>query len=29
MSRRGDCWDTAVVESFFATLTTELVADAT
>jgi transposase InsO family protein len=29
MSRRGDCWDNAVVESFFATLKTELVADAT
>jgi putative transposase len=28
MSRRGDCWDNAVVESFFATLKTELVADA-
>jgi len=27
-SRRGDCWDNAVVESFFATLKTELVADA-
>jgi transposase InsO family protein len=27
MSRRGDCWDNAVVESFFATLKTELVAD--
>jgi transposase InsO family protein len=26
MSRRGDCWDNAVVESFFATLKTELVA---
>ena len=25
MSRRGDCWDNAVVESFFATLKTELV----
>jgi transposase InsO family protein len=24
MSRRGDCWDNAVVESFFATLTKEL-----
>ena len=24
MSRRGDCWDNAVVESFFATLKTEL-----
>lgn len=28
MSRRGDCWDNAVVESFFATLKWELVADA-
>ena len=28
-SRRGDCWDNAVVESFFATLKTELVPDAT
>jgi len=28
MSRRGNCWDNAVVESFFATLKTELVADA-
>lgn len=27
-SRRGDCWDNAVVESFFATLKTELVQDA-
>jgi transposase InsO family protein len=27
MSRRGDCWDNAVVESFFATLTKELLAD--
>ena len=26
MSRRGDCWDNAVVESFFATLKTELIA---
>ena len=25
MSRRGNCWDNAVVESFFATLKTELV----
>jgi putative transposase len=25
MSRRGDCWDNAVVESFFATLKTELI----
>ena len=24
MSRQGDCWDNAVVESFFATLKTEL-----
>ncbi len=28
MSKRGDCWDNAVVESFFATLKTELVNDA-
>jgi transposase InsO family protein len=28
MSRKGDCWDNAVAESFFATLKTELVADA-
>jgi transposase InsO family protein len=28
MSRRGDCWDNAVVESFFATLKLELVYDA-
>ena len=28
MSRKGNCWDNAVVESFFATLKTELVADA-
>ena len=27
MSRIGDCWDNAVVESFFATLTKELLAD--
>lgn len=27
MSRRGNCWDNAVVESFFATLKTELVAE--
>jgi putative transposase len=27
-SRRGDCWDNAVVESFFATLKTELVHEA-
>jgi putative transposase len=26
MSRKGDCWDNAVAESFFATLKTELVA---
>lgn len=26
MSRKGDCWDNAVVESFFATLTKELLA---
>ena len=26
MSRRGDCWDNATVESFFATLKRELVA---
>ena len=25
MSRRGDCWDNAVMESFFKTLKTELV----
>ena len=25
MSRKGDCWDNAVVESFFATLKFELV----
>ena len=25
MSRRGDCWDNAVVESFFASLKLELV----
>ena len=24
MSRKGDCWDNAVTESFFATLETEL-----
>ncbi len=24
MSRKGDCWDNAVVESFFSTLTAEL-----
>jgi transposase InsO family protein len=28
MSRRGDCWDNAIVESFMATLKWELVADA-
>ena len=28
MSRKGNCWDNAVVESFFATLKTELVTDA-
>jgi transposase InsO family protein len=28
MSRRGDCWDNAVMESFFATFKTELVDDA-
>ena len=27
MSRTGDCWDNAVVESFFATLTKELLND--
>ena len=27
MSRKGDCWDNAVAESFFATLKTELLAD--
>ena len=27
MSRAGDCWDNAVVESFFATLTKELLGD--
>jgi putative transposase len=27
MSRRGDCWDNAVAESFFATLTKELLID--
>ena len=25
MSRKGDCWDNAVTESFFATLKTELI----
>src|SRR5438094_8191470 len=28
-SRRGDCWDNAVAESFFATLKVELVHEAT
>lgn len=28
MSRKGDCWDNAVVESFFSTLKSELVEDA-
>jgi putative transposase len=28
MSRKGNCWDNAVAESFFATLKTELVHDA-
>ncbi len=28
MSRRGDCWDNTVAESFFATLKVELVHDA-
>jgi transposase InsO family protein len=28
MSRKGDCWDNAVAESFFATLKAELVIDA-
>ena len=28
MSRRGDCWDNAVAESFFATLEHELLATA-
>ena len=27
MSRRGNCWDNAVAESFFHSLKTELVAD--
>jgi transposase InsO family protein len=27
MSRKGNCWDNAVVESFFATLTKELLVD--
>ena len=25
MSRKGNCWDNAVIESFFATLKTELI----
>jgi transposase InsO family protein len=29
MSRRGNCWDNAVAESFFATIKVELVHDAT
>lgn len=28
MSRRGNCWDNAVAESFFATIKVELVHDA-
>ncbi len=28
MSRKGDCWDNAVAESFFATVETELIAEA-
>ena len=28
MSRKGNCWDNAVVESFFASLKTELAAEA-
>jgi transposase InsO family protein len=28
MSKKGDCWDNAVAESFFATLETELISDA-
>jgi len=28
MSRKSNCWDNAVVESFFASLKTELVAEA-
>ena len=28
MSRKGDCWDNAVAESFFATLEWELIQDA-
>ena len=27
MSRKGDCWDNAVAESFFATLKTEALGD--
>ena len=27
MSRKGDCWDNAVVESFFKTLKVELLSD--
>jgi len=27
MSRKGNCWDNAVAESFFATLKTELIHD--
>jgi len=27
MSRKGDCWDNAVVESFFHSLKTEWIAD--
>ncbi len=27
MSRKGDCWDNAVTESFFATLKTEALGD--
>ena len=29
MSRKGDCWDNAVAESFFGTLKTELVCQTT
>ena len=29
MSRKGDCWDNAVAESFFGTLNTELVYQST
>jgi putative transposase len=29
MSRKGDCWDNAVAESFFATIKTEMIADRT